>query len=42
MKNWKQQYEENWFRTPKKLRKTKTQINNIRSQAKLYIAIYGN
>lgn len=42
MKTWKQQYEENWFRTPKKFRKTKNDINNIRSQAKLLFSIYIN
>jgi RecA-family ATPase len=37
---WKVQFQIMWNNTPKKLRKTITQINNIKSQAKLYTAIW--
>ena len=36
---WKVRYEIAFRNTPKKLRKTKSQILNIRSQAKLLISI---
>lgn len=38
---WKEQYQIFWNNTPKKLRKTIQQINNIKSQAKIYVALFG-
>jgi hypothetical protein len=38
--NWKTQFQIMWNDTPKKFRKTIAQIDNIKSRAKLYAAIY--
>lgn len=38
---WKIQFEIMWHNTPKKFRKNILQINLIKSQAKIYIAIWG-
>jgi hypothetical protein len=37
---WKTQFQIMWNNTPKKLRRTISQVNNIRSQAKLYVALW--
>jgi hypothetical protein len=37
---WKLQYETIFNATPKKLRRTKSQITNLKSQAKIQIAIW--
>jgi len=37
---WKLRFEIFWNNTPKKLRRTKYQINNIVSQAKIYTILY--
>lgn len=39
--DWRVMYQVIWNYTPKKLRKTIAQINYIRSQAKVYVGIYG-
>ena len=38
--NWKLRFEIFWNNTPKKKRRTISQINNIKSQAKLYTALW--
>ena len=38
--NWKLRFEILWNNTPKKKRRTISQINNIKSQAKLYTALW--
>jgi hypothetical protein len=37
---WKTQFQIMWNNTPKKLRRTISQVNNIKSQAKLYVALW--
>ena len=37
---WKIQFQIMWNNTPKKLRRTISQVNNIKSQAKLYVALW--
>lgn len=37
---WKIQFQMMWDSTPKKLRRTIAQVNNMKSQAKLYVAIW--
>ena len=37
---WKLQYQIIFDNTPKKLRRTKSQITNLKSQAKIYITIW--
>jgi hypothetical protein len=39
--NWKIQYQIMWNNTPKRLRKSISQINNIRSQSKIFVELYG-
>ena len=38
--SWKSQYQIIFDNTPKKFRRTKSQIINLKSQAKIYIAIW--
>ena len=38
--NWKQVYQTIFDNTPKKFRRTKSQLTTIKSQAKIYIALY--
>ena len=38
---WKKQFQIMWNDTPKKLRKTISQVNNIKSQAKIYVTLWG-
>lgn len=38
---WKRIYEQWFFQKPKRLRATSEQITALKSQAKLYVAIYG-
>lgn len=37
---WKKQFQIMWDNTPKKLRRTISQVNNIQSRAKLYVALW--
>jgi len=37
---WKTQYQIIFDNTPKKFRKTNTQITNLKSQAKIYLTIW--
>lgn len=37
---WKIQFQIMWNNTPKKLRRTISQVNNIRSQAKIYTTLW--
>lgn len=39
--DWRVMYQVIWYSTPKKFRKTITQINHIRSQTKVYVAMFG-
>jgi hypothetical protein len=37
---WKSQFQIMWNNTPKKSRRTISQVNNIKSQAKLYVSLW--
>jgi hypothetical protein len=39
---WKMQYQIIFDNTPKKFRRTKSQITNIKSQAKIYVEMFNN
>jgi hypothetical protein len=39
---WKMQYQTIFDNTPKKFRRTKSQITNIKSQAKIYVEMFNN
>jgi hypothetical protein len=39
--DWRVMYPIMWHNTPKKFRKTIAQVNYIRSQAKVYVAMFG-
>ena len=38
---WKIQFQIMWNNTPKKKRRTISQINNIKSQSKIYVTLWG-
>jgi hypothetical protein len=42
MITWKMQYQIIFDNTPKKFRRTKNQITNIKSQAKIYVEMFNN